>query len=254
MVPICEHSHWFVAVICFPGMIGKRRMDNDEPILDENDDKEAYKDASKTPTKGGKKDNKKVLQIGSTSIFALKSGNNISHFDDDSDRDEADASDDDMVIEEDESGLLNRFKANSVNPDPKAETPKAGLLSLPKPVPSTTKSNDSSEADPKDPGSKESETKEGEVKNESNASEQNEEKSSDVTPDSTQEPSEAKIEETKESGDKQYESENSVDNVKNEENSNDSKKSESNENSAKEASDADKKPGLDIKEAIALKQ
>ena len=65
VVPICEHSHWFVAVICFPGMIGKRRMDNDEPILDEKD-QEASKEAStKSPsTKGAKKDNKKVLQIG----------------------------------------------------------------------------------------------------------------------------------------------------------------------------------------------
>ena len=26
IVPINEHSHWFVAVICFPGMIGKHRI------------------------------------------------------------------------------------------------------------------------------------------------------------------------------------------------------------------------------------
>ena len=32
IVPINEHSHWFVAVICYPGLVGKRRMDNNEVI------------------------------------------------------------------------------------------------------------------------------------------------------------------------------------------------------------------------------
>ena len=32
IVPINEHSHWFVAVICYPGLDGKRRMDNNEVI------------------------------------------------------------------------------------------------------------------------------------------------------------------------------------------------------------------------------
>lgn len=32
IVPINEHSHWFVAVICYPGLMGKKRMDNDQPV------------------------------------------------------------------------------------------------------------------------------------------------------------------------------------------------------------------------------
>ena len=32
IVPINENSHWFVAVICYPGLDGKRRMDNNEVI------------------------------------------------------------------------------------------------------------------------------------------------------------------------------------------------------------------------------
>jgi hypothetical protein len=87
IVPINEHSHWFVAVICYPGLVLK-----EEKLLD----KIAVKKVKIKPAK--------VMQIGSTSIIPLnKTGSVGSKFcldDHDDERDEADASDDDMVVEE----------------------------------------------------------------------------------------------------------------------------------------------------------
>ena len=79
-----------------------------------------------------KKEKKKVLQIGSTSIIPLKSASSFS-LDDDSDKDEAEASDDDMVVEEEESSTLKKIK-ESLN-ETKIETPT--------PTPEETKKNDS---------------------------------------------------------------------------------------------------------------
>ena len=50
----------------------------------------------------------KILKIGSTSIIPINKGNSFSLGDDDSDRDEADASDDDMVVEEDVHSFVDK--------------------------------------------------------------------------------------------------------------------------------------------------
>ena len=55
----------------------------------------------------------KILKIGSTSIIPINKGNSFS-LDDDSDRDEADASDDDMVVEDDSHSFVDKSKLNSV--------------------------------------------------------------------------------------------------------------------------------------------
>ena len=113
IIPINEHSHWFLAVICYPGLISKCRMDTGEPIPDASgDDKKPSESLlkSKTPKK-------KVMQIGSTSIIPLKSNSSF-HLDDDSDRDEADASDSDMVIEDD---FLGSRSTRSSTPVEKSE-------------------------------------------------------------------------------------------------------------------------------------
>lgn len=100
IVPINEHSHWFVAVICFPGLTGKQRMDNGQPV---EEDVNVEKSVPKTPQQEPKR---KIMQIGSTSIIPLKSGSSSFSIDDDSDRDEAEADDDDMVVEEDSSSSV----------------------------------------------------------------------------------------------------------------------------------------------------
>ena len=101
IVPINEHSHWFVAVICFPGMIGKHRVDNNE-LIPEDPNKPV------NPVTTPKVKRQKILKIGSTSIIPINKGNSFSLGDDDSDRDEADASDDDMVVEEDVHSFVDK--------------------------------------------------------------------------------------------------------------------------------------------------
>ncbi len=97
IIPINEHSHWFLAVICYPGLAGKCRMDTGESIPDPSGD---AKKTSESTAQKSKTPKKKVMQIGSTSIIPLKANSSF-HLDDDSDRDEAEASDSDMVIEDD---------------------------------------------------------------------------------------------------------------------------------------------------------
>merc|ERR1719187_2912955 len=116
VVPINEHAHWFVCVICFPGQVGCTRFDDGSPC-------------SPPPTRANqrkkkvKRKEKKPLQIGSTTIIPLKSGDReVQRFqlgeEEFSDRDEADASDDDMEDEADddskESGA-NSSKSSNEN-------------------------------------------------------------------------------------------------------------------------------------------
>jgi Ulp1 family protease len=67
VVPINEHSHWFVAVICFPGMEGCRDMDTDEACsVPERQIKAAEAAAEKSKrNKARKKElgDKKVMQV-----------------------------------------------------------------------------------------------------------------------------------------------------------------------------------------------
>lgn len=93
VVPINEHAHWFVCVICFPGQMGCVKADDGTPC-----DTPASQ-VSRVANKKNKK-KKKPITIGSTTIIPLKGRDDIHlNFDDDSDRDEAEASEDDMEDE-----------------------------------------------------------------------------------------------------------------------------------------------------------
>lgn len=125
IVPINEHSHWFVAVICYPGLVGKRRMDNNEVIPEvEDPEKSKQVDDKAEKLKAAKK---KVMQIGSTSIIPLKSGSNNFHMDDDSDKDEAEASDSEMIVEDSEQDKKFEAKKLSNPPSRGASPPKTPL-------------------------------------------------------------------------------------------------------------------------------
>ena len=113
IVPINEHSHWFLAVICYPGLIGCRSMEDDSEIAMPETAATTTAVNSKSGNKGEEesKQKKKVMTIGSTSIIPLKGADGISSSilcgrDSDSDRDEAEASDDDMMDEVDDRGRL----------------------------------------------------------------------------------------------------------------------------------------------------
>ena len=124
IVPINEHSHWFVAVICYPGLEGKKRMDNDEHIDDTPEDEEKAKQAAENSAKLSAA-KKKVMQIGSTSIIPLKSSSS-SFLDDDDDKDEAEASDSEMIVEDDSSDNFFLRRLNEKKREEKEKEEKTG--------------------------------------------------------------------------------------------------------------------------------
>jgi sentrin-specific protease 7 len=93
VVPINEHAHWFVCVICYPGQLGCVRTEDGAPCEAPLSQSGRLK----------KKKKKKQITIGSTTIIPLKGRDDLRlNFDDDSDRDEAEASEDDMEDEPEE--------------------------------------------------------------------------------------------------------------------------------------------------------
>ncbi|XP_066991207.2 uncharacterized protein [Anabrus simplex] len=94
IIPINEHCHWFLAIICFPGMIGCVRMSDNAPVVE--------------PAKKTKMSPKKVIEadvlgkpivIGSTTITPLKISTDtitLEAGEEGSDRDEAEGDDEDM--------------------------------------------------------------------------------------------------------------------------------------------------------------
>ena len=99
VVPINEHAHWFVCVICFPGQLGCVNADTGEAC-----DPPPSQFRSREP-KTKRRQVKKPVTIGSTTITRVISGReDIKVFDDDgSDRDEAEASDEDFDEEDEET-------------------------------------------------------------------------------------------------------------------------------------------------------
>merc|ERR1712042_181128 len=102
VVPINEHAHWFVCVICFPGQSGCVRADDGAPC-------ETPPGQARARNRQKKKSvNKKPVTIGSTTIIPLKGRGDTDNIrytleEDMSDRDEAEASDDEMDDEEDDT-------------------------------------------------------------------------------------------------------------------------------------------------------
>ncbi|XP_011878118.1 PREDICTED: uncharacterized protein LOC105567668, partial [Vollenhovia emeryi] len=95
IIPINEHAHWFLAIICFPGLVGKISTCATKP---------SENDVNKTPQKSKKiKELKtKAVTIGSTTITPVPTTITIDQLDDGSERDEAEGDDEEMEMESDE--------------------------------------------------------------------------------------------------------------------------------------------------------
>ena len=102
VVPINEHAHWFVCVICFPGQMGCVNAQTGERC--ETPASQARPRSNKTIKR---KAVKKPMTIGSTTIIPIKGKEDIKFMEEEgSDRDEAEASDDD--VEEDEEEVTKK--------------------------------------------------------------------------------------------------------------------------------------------------
>ncbi|XP_066597164.1 uncharacterized protein [Prorops nasuta] len=93
IIPINEHAHWFLAIICFPGLVGK------VPVSPVN---EKTKDLQRTAHRI-KKLKEHIITIGSTTITPVKTQTiTIDQADDGSERDEAEGDDDEMEMDSDD--------------------------------------------------------------------------------------------------------------------------------------------------------
>ncbi|KAK0097070.1 hypothetical protein PV326_003409 [Microctonus aethiopoides] len=92
IIPINEHAHWFLAIICFPGLVGTV-IPPPSPMKDPDVMKKMKK----------KKEIKlQSLTIGSTTITPVATTITIDPVDDDSERDEAEGDDEEMDLDSDD--------------------------------------------------------------------------------------------------------------------------------------------------------
>ena len=103
VIPINEHAHWFLAIICFPGLVGK--VVANSPTVKEN---EAHKNLHKS--KRLKEMKLQAVTIGSTTITPVTTTITIDQADDGSERDEAEGDDDEMEMEVDSEDEVYNFK------------------------------------------------------------------------------------------------------------------------------------------------
>ncbi|XP_015187662.1 PREDICTED: uncharacterized protein LOC107072337 isoform X2 [Polistes dominula] len=94
VIPINEHAHWFLAIICFPGLVGKVTINNKIP----------KEDVHKTIQKSKKLKDLKIqaVTIGTTTITPVTTTITIDQGDDGSERDEAEGDDEEMEIDSDD--------------------------------------------------------------------------------------------------------------------------------------------------------
>ncbi|XP_034942141.1 uncharacterized protein [Chelonus insularis] len=87
IIPINEHAHWFLAIICFPGLVGTV-IPPSLPVKDLENKKKKKKDVKL-----------QAVTIGNTTITPVATTITIDPADDDSERDEAEGDDDEMDMD-----------------------------------------------------------------------------------------------------------------------------------------------------------
>ncbi|XP_014473884.1 PREDICTED: sentrin-specific protease 7-like isoform X2 [Dinoponera quadriceps] len=102
IIPINEHAHWFLAIICFPGLVGKVAPNSENDTRKTNTQK----------TKKMKEVKTKAVTIGCTTITPVPATITIDQPDDGSERDEAEGDDDEMEIDSDEEDETEQPEQN----------------------------------------------------------------------------------------------------------------------------------------------
>lgn len=100
VIPINEQSHWFLAIICFPRLPGPVTADGERPVKTPLVKRVKKKNAEAAAAAAQQK--KLTLQIGNTTITAMKKGKNdsIEVPGDESERDEAEGDDSELNSED----------------------------------------------------------------------------------------------------------------------------------------------------------
>ncbi|XP_043605079.1 sentrin-specific protease 7-like isoform X2 [Bombus pyrosoma] len=119
IIPINEHAHWFLAIICFPGLVGK--VFAQPKRCDEND---VHKTVQKS--KKLKEVKLQAVTIGSTTLKPVTTTVTIDQGDDGSERDEAEGDDEEMEMdsEDDDESENAENKGLSSNVEPNIQQEK----------------------------------------------------------------------------------------------------------------------------------
>lgn len=91
VIPINEHAHWFLAIICYPGLVGKISTNSMNPK--ELDQKNVHR------SKRIKEMKLQSMTIGNTTITPVTTTITIDQGDDGSERDEAEGDDEEMEMD-----------------------------------------------------------------------------------------------------------------------------------------------------------
>ncbi|KAL6436025.1 hypothetical protein ACFW04_005678 [Cataglyphis niger] len=116
IIPINEHAHWFLAIICFPGLVGKVSC---TMKTNENDINKTMRKSKRL-----KEMKTKAVTIGSTTITPLPTTITIDQQDDGSERDEAEGDDEEMEMDSDEEDETEQSEENKIQPHIKVEPQK----------------------------------------------------------------------------------------------------------------------------------
>ncbi|XP_025270325.1 uncharacterized protein LOC105249552 isoform X2 [Camponotus floridanus] len=117
IIPINEHAHWFLAIICFPGLVGKVST----CAMKTNED-DVHKIVKKS--KRLKELKAKAVTIGSTTITPVPTTITIDQPDDGSERDEAEGDDEEMEMDSDEEDEMEQPEENKIETQVKIEQQK----------------------------------------------------------------------------------------------------------------------------------
>nr|XP_031839540.1 uncharacterized protein LOC116430050 isoform X2 [Nomia melanderi] len=107
IIPINEHAHWFLAIICFPGLVGE--VSANRTHSEENDVRKTVQRSKKL-----KEVKLQAVTIGSTTLAPVTATITIDQPDDGSERDEAEGDDEEMEMdsEEDEESETTEDKSH----------------------------------------------------------------------------------------------------------------------------------------------
>ncbi|XP_076637053.1 uncharacterized protein LOC143349590 isoform X4 [Colletes latitarsis] len=92
IIPINEHAHWFLAIICFPGLVGE--VSTSQVRSEENDVRKTVQRSKRL-----KEIKLQAVTIGSTTLAPVTTTITIDQPDDGSERDEAEGDDEEMEMD-----------------------------------------------------------------------------------------------------------------------------------------------------------
>lgn len=105
VIPINEHAHWFLAMICFPGLVGKVMSNPTATSSTCKKTTQQQKTASAKSKNVADKVKTTTVTIGSTTISKIQVKPVVETIDDGSERDEAEGDDEEMDMDSDEVNL-----------------------------------------------------------------------------------------------------------------------------------------------------